>query len=419
MKFSVICFFLLICSSFKIYAQDFKEAMLAFESQEYDEARLIIDQLIEQESQNAEIWYYRGKIYAEIANDLRGIYLQLDTLALFKAYDSFVEALNIENSNFKDSARAGLDSLYNTAINSAGKYFKQAFQRERQTSSSNDIRTYSLFRAAFGASNLAIRLNPKRDTLSYAIAAYSALSTGYFDDYVETTENLIQNLPNQEDKYRHYESMVAICRDRINDLDLTLAVLDKALAVFPDDEKFQTERININDELGKNHDKLLLDTKAKIKANPREPINYYNLAVIYQRMERYDEAIENYYTCIEYDQSNFDAMFNIAGIFYNRGIDKLKKISKLTFTEYQIRGDKEEASANQDFKQALNAFERAYALYPNNIKILGPMYYICKRLKMKDKESDLKNRIMIIEPDFFKTEEKREAASSNLPEEPD
>ena len=294
------------------------------------------------------------------------------------------ETINLNENDYNDSARVGLDSLYATAINSAGKYFKQAFRREKQSSSNSDTKTYSLFRAAYGAAKLATTINPNKDTLSYAIAAYSALSTGYNDDYVESAESLIKQLDDRDDKYRHFESMVAICRDRINDLNLTLVVLDKALTVFPDDEKFQQERININEELGQNNDKLLLDTKAKIQANPREPINYYNLAIIYQRMDRMDEAIDNYRTCIRLDQSNIDAMFNIAGIFYNRGIHRLKEISELTFTEYQHKGERQEELANLDFEKALNAFDKAYNLSPNNIKILGPMYYICKRLNLSE-----------------------------------
>ena len=420
MKYCILVI-LLCVFSVNALSQDFNEAKLAYEAQEYDEAKHIIDLLISQDKHvnNAEIWYYRGKVYTNIANDLRGIYLKLDTLALFKAYDSFVETINIGESAFKDSARVALDSLYSTAINSAGKYFKQAFQREKRTIGNDDLKTYHLFRAAYGAANLATMLAPDRDTLSYSIASYSALSTGNYDDYVEATEKLIQQLEERQNKYLHYESMVAICRDRINDLNLTLTVLDKALTIFPNDEKFQTERININDELGQNNDKLLSDTKAKIKANPREPINYYNLAIIYQRLDRLEEAIDNYNICIKLDQSNIDAIFNVAGIYYNRAIHRLKKISELTFTGYQQGGEKQEELANTDFRKALNAFEKAFNLNPNNIKILGPMYYICKRLKITDRENELKSRINIIDPSFFKINNKSQAASSNSPDQPD
>ena len=78
--------------SLNSFSQELNEAILAFEAHELDEAKLIVDQLIakKENHNNAKIWFYRGKIYANIANDLRGIYLKLDTLALFKAYDSFV-----------------------------------------------------------------------------------------------------------------------------------------------------------------------------------------------------------------------------------------------------------------------------------------------------------------------------------------
>jgi tetratricopeptide (TPR) repeat protein len=145
--------------------------------------------------------------------------------------------------------------------------------------------------------------------------------------------------------------------------------------------------------MGQNNEKLLNDAKSRVKTNPGDPINYFNLAVVYQRLNRSYEALDNYIRCINLDPSNFTAIFNVAGIYYNQGVEKLKEIDELTFTKYQKEGEKLEKQADTFFKDSLSYFETLQKLDPDNLVILKSLKQIYTRLKMTVKSKQIKDTL--------------------------
>jgi tetratricopeptide (TPR) repeat protein len=206
-------------------------------------------------------------------------------------------------------------------------------------------------------------------------------------------KEMTEVLEDDKIKYERYENLIATCRDVINDSEETLRALDLALIDFPDDEKFLKARIALNEEMGQNNEKLLNDAKSRVKTNPGDPINYFNLAVVYQRLNRSYEALDNYIRCINLDPSNFTAIFNVAGIYYNQGVEKLKEIDELTFTKYQKEGEKLEKQADTFFKDSLSYFETLQKLDPDNLVILKSLKQIYTRLKMTVKSKQIKDTL--------------------------
>ncbi|NJO02127.1 MAG: tetratricopeptide repeat protein [Bacteroidia bacterium] len=194
-------------------------------------------------------------------------------------------------------------------------------------------------------------------------------------------------------KYEYYEGLVRFCEDVLASPEKAISVLNKALADFPNDPKFQRALINLSGKIG-DDEKLLQHAKAELQADPRDPINYFNLAIAYQRLKRLDEAIFNYKKCIELDNSNFDAHFNLGGIYYNQGVKVLQNIKEskeITFTDYQKDGEALEKDANDFFIKALPHFEVCAALDPLNRKVLIPLEFIYRRLKMEEKARRVTN----------------------------
>ncbi len=383
------------CFSMQLQAQELEEATLAFQEQRYETARIILEKINPEDikAERLVFWLLKAKVYALIAADIRGTFNGQDTVALFKSYNAYQklkkEVSNSTESSYADSARVGLDSLHKVAINIAGNYYKQAYQITRNTGTSTDLQTNSLYKVAFEAAELAKKLN-FQDTLSHSIATYSAFLRQDYPSYVRTMKEMIGVIDDKTLKYQRYENLIATCRDVINDTQETLNVLALALNDFPDDEKFIRARIDLNEKLGENDEKLLNDAKARVRINPNDPINYFNLAIVYQRLGQHSEALDNYLKCINLDASNFTAIFNVGGIYFNKGVEKLRKIDGLTFTEYQKEGKVIEEQANESFQEALYYFELLYKMDATNPTILKSLQQIYQRLKMPEKAKEIK-----------------------------
>lgn len=379
------CFLIVNFFNFGIKAQSLEDVDVAIKEQNYEYAKTLIDGISQTDSlqSNTKMWFFRGKIYANIADDIRGIYTDLDSLALFKAYDAFQKVLEISEDEYLDSAKLSLKNLHITALNDAGKDYKLAFEQSNKGLDSlrNNIRI--LYQKALKTSELAIRINPS-DTVSYKIAAFCALSIRDYNKYIIITENWIEQIKTIEDRYIHYESLAAICRDKLRDTVKTTEILDLALRDFPNDEKFQQARLKLNVE-NNNEYNLVKDAKAKIWENPKDPLHYFNLAVIYQKFQRWEDAIDSYEKCIKLDPSNFDAIFYIAGIYFNRGTKLLKEINRMNFTEYQQKGILLDKEANESFRKSLPYFEKLNKMNPSNEAILGFLSQVYQRLGLDEK----------------------------------
>ncbi len=386
-----------------VLAQDLQEALVAIGDEDYRAAKLIIDSLIQTppHDQAPEVWYYRGEIYNELANDLRGIYNNpYDTAAIYKAYDSYLKVRQLDIYHpLADSSMKELDTLFNASINTAGNFFQTALEEESKTYNQRPPSFITdLYRKALSAAQLSQKLNPD-DTLGYSIAAYSALALGSYGEYIKNTESLLQVLPRSQSRRQHYKSLIAITEKR--DLTQTLRILDRALEDFPNDAEFQKKRIIILEEIGSNEMQQLEDALAQAEAEPYNPINYYNLGIIYQRMKSPKEAKANYKKCIQLDPSNFDATYNLAGIIYNQAVSILKEIGKLNFTDYQRKGPPMEEEANKIFKKALPYFEKLYGLDPTNQRVLIPLYHIYKRLDDESRAEAIKSELLAVKPEYF------------------
>ena len=396
MRLVIIIFIYIIFSAIFIsnaFTQDLEEVRIAYQAKKYDEAKYLIDDLMKKNNNMADskTWYYRGLVYYGIASDLRGSFVKLDSMALFKSYESYIKSIEANTSVYTDSSKIGLDSLFKPAVNAAGNYYKQAYALANGKTNL-DRHTLDLYQKAYNTADLARKLNTK-DTLAYSIAAYSALNMRDYQNYISITEDLIKIITIPKEKYKHYEGLLYVCRDVLDDNEFTLSVLEKALKEFPNDKKFEEARLKLNVDNDK-EENLIKDAKEKIKKTPNEPLHYYNLAIIYQRYHRFDEAIENYKKCIQYDPSNFDAYFYIGGIYYNLGANYLKELNELTFTEFQKKGHETEKKAKKEFENALPYFEKLNILSPDNENILKPLYYIYKNLKYEDKMTSIKDKLL-------------------------
>jgi tetratricopeptide (TPR) repeat protein len=371
-----------------MYAQNsMEDVKLALSDKKYEDARDYADILIQDSLQknNSEAWFYRGYAHYMMLSNLQGIDVSTDSLALFKAYQSYLTAIELKSNAYADSAKIALGSLQKTAINFAGRYYKEA---ESLVKGNLSGKTY--YKKAFEAAQIARKIHPT-DTLAYSLEAYSALALQDFEGYEQTSLQLIKILPKNR-RLRHYEALMKVYRDVMVDTAKVIEILDKALSDFPTHEKFKQERKNIHVKHD-NAEKLITEAQQEVLESPQNPMKYFQLALLYQKYEYIEEAILNYQKCIDIDPSNANAYYMLGGIYYNKGAESLKSVDDISFTEYHQNRKEIEKEARDNFEKARPYFETLLHFQPDNPSILNPLYQIYKHLSLKDKANALAEKL--------------------------
>lgn len=398
-------------------AQEIEDIKSTLATQEYDEASLLIDRLLDKpgEAAKSESWYYRGLIYSNIVDDVRGG-ADLDSLALFKSYSSYLNAISLATDFYADSAKVRLDSLYTTALNYAGRQYQKALDLRRVTVGEvkRNSNLYGYYRSAIDAAKIAQELSPQ-DTLAYNISYLAAYEIQDYDTYIKSLEQMAILVPKLDQKYNYYQGAIDFCTDVLNDKAQAVRILNDAIAIFPDSTHLRDALLNLTVQEG-DQQQILEQAKNQVTLNPNDPVSYYNLAVIYQQIGNNVEAIHNYQTCIQIDSTNFEANFNLGGTYFNQGAQYLKQINiskDFTFTDYHKRGKELEAKANQDLTNALPYFKRCERLDPSNVQVLQALHFIYKRLNNVEELLKIQRKLEYLNRSYANPQQPLKSSNKN------
>ncbi len=376
-------------------SQSIGEVKDALTAHEYDDAKIFIDKIFEANNSpiTPEKWFYRGLVYSSIANDLRSSVQNLDSEALFKSYDSFVKYKELAALEEVNGADTNLVKLYNTAVNQASRDFQTARMRLRRSANPADMdpETRFIFKRSVRAAELAQDLKPE-DSLAYRLHSQVSYEMKEYRDYINTLEELIDITRDNELRYNYYQEMIRVLRDILVDSKTSLKVINKALEDFPNDEKFVNARLSLSQSIDGIQEKQLEDIRQRVKENPNDPLNYYNLGVVYYNMERFDESFENYKLCLDLDPSFFDAYKVMWVHYFNLGSNTLRGLTDstaITFTDYQKKGKLIENQADSAYQLALPYLRKYLQLQPEDEDALKAKAVIYQRLHLDAKEEEL------------------------------
>ena len=112
-----------------------------------------------------------------------------------------------------------------------------------------------------------------------------------------------------------------------------------------------------------------------IENNPNEPLYYVKRGVLYEMLERYDEATADFDKVLSFDANNADAIAGKGRVIYNKAV-------KMNEAAASIVDNKEYKKAiddmNEVFRESLPFFEKAHELKPDNtnyMQTLKMLYY--------------------------------------------
>jgi Tfp pilus assembly protein PilF len=368
-----IVLFTLICSSLSAFAQTAKihEARNYLAGENYNKAILAINDAVAngETKDNAEAWFLRGLAYLQKA---------LDTTvnapdAVGESYRSLVKALSIK-PDYNSEINAPLYShaliTFNLGISSYGnKDFNASYNQFMKVAT-----IYHL-----GGGNRFINDKAFTELLpsAKANAAFAALAAKRDKDAL----TLFTELKNAGSKDPNiYQSIIDIYQRQNNDA-ATLASINAARSIFPNDATFRNLEINYYMKSGK-QDVLLNKLEAALKSDPGNAELLFNLGNMYERAafpktaegiamarpanfsDLFSKAETMYQNAIVANPSIADYRYNFGVLYYESASEINRQMSKIngTTAAENEKYDALLARRTAFFAKAQPQFESAYSL---------------------------------------------------------
>jgi tetratricopeptide (TPR) repeat protein len=359
---SVLCFW------GSAYCQDTRteDIMKYLKNSQYTEAKKQADQLITEDKykNDARVWFYRAIVY----NSIYELRTKGDTTSLITAFDSYSKALEYDK-----------EKKFNTeVIKSLGVLANQFVYEGVELFNSKDY-TRAL---RYFEKNLEIGRYPainQIDTVIMYNAAISAEKTGDFAKAVLYYEELIKlNFGG----VNVYNDLAKLLKDMGNEQKF-IQCAETGIRSYPG-ECFSLYSEIVNYYLEKGDYPLALSYSEKaLESYPESAGLHFVKASINEQNGKTDIAEQEYKKTIELDSSFVDGYFNLGSLYYNKGVDLLKK----------AMNKDEKNKADEFYKKALEMYEKVYILTPDNqetIKLLANLYGY---LGMTDKQKEMQGKI--------------------------
>ena len=117
---------------------------------------------------------------------------------------------------------------------------------------------------------------------------------------------------------------------------------------------------------------------------------YFTQGYIYQSKQQDEKAIGAYKNAVRVDTAFFDGYFNLATIYYNRGVSLYDSATNI------LDNKKYEAikiQADEKLEAALPFLETAHELQPGDREVLETLKTIYFRLRIQDRYEEVKQKL--------------------------
>lgn len=373
------------------FGQNANTAKLHYDSGLLDKAQTSIEKALANEKQaaKAKTWYVRGLIYAAIAIDQTGLYGGLDDNPVVKAKESYDKALEIlgtqekPEKGVKEDTEAAQKNLFAIAINYGANKF-------------NEIGGQEGAETALKSFVLSQELDPT-NPMGYAYSADIGYNLQKMDVVIPAIEKLLaldiknDSLFSKSGVARYYAIYAFHLNNDLDDKEKALEVAKEGVAESDPEKdpetyaKLQRLMVTLYIEL-EQWDEAITNLNAVAEKDPSAD-NFFNLGRLYENQQEEEKAIENYKKSID-AEANYNALYNLAAIYFNKGVEIKKEVDQMDIDQYNKNGKEVEAKANAEFEKALPYFEQARGLDLDDAQkenVLGPLIQLYKVFKDTEK----------------------------------
>jgi len=388
---------LLVSASAGLFAQKLDKAKDLLAKQKYDEARTEIDNFLanEKNKNNSEAWYLKGKVYSSIAMD--SVKQATVPDAKVQAMSALKKYLELEGQ-VKDSSkrymlmtlenRKPLTDLYSAYSKQAASYYNAGNYNDALTGFQGSLDVFDVL-AKQGWTN-GIML----DTISVLYAGISAEKANKLD----TAAAYYAKIAEAKAKAQGYESIYKWLADYYKtkgDTEKANHFTSLGKEVYPDDPFWLGFEVNMLSEKG-DKEQLFNKYEEVIKANPSNPIFYYNYAVeLYKTAynedttqrpansaELTEKAIQNVQKSIELDAKYPNSRMLLGQIYYNQAVDIINR-NKAIKPKGNVKLTPAQLKQKETLRQeSAKKFELAIEQFVKIDELLGGQ----GKLKMEEKQ---------------------------------
>ncbi|MFN3918519.1 MAG: tetratricopeptide repeat protein [Flavobacteriales bacterium] len=334
-------------------------------------AKEYIDKALEDEKMKSDpkTYFYKGEIYFTLLSfamdiDVKPIVEQESFGGEVKG--AYAKAIELDSKNeYKPQIEQKMNMYRALSMNAGSDFFQK--------------KEYEMAQASFEAAVAMWDIIGMQDTLAYFYAGMAAEYQNRTDKAIEYYSKAVDLQFNDVVLYQLL--VIQYKNDVFKDSPKRLEVLEKGRSLYPSDQTLIIEEFNYHIEKG-NNDKAQAALAKAIELDPRNPILYYNIGVVYDGLQDYAKAEDAYKKAIEFNKDYFEANYNLAAMYVNQGVEMSSKASDIKdFKLYE----KELQKAMDQYRKAIPYFERALEIIPDELdtwKSIASLYY---KLDMTEK----------------------------------
>ena len=329
-------------------------------NKQYNEAKKLSDELIKDinYNKNSKLWFYRAMVYHNVYE----LHPETEKNSIQTAYESYLKAMEFDSNK-----------TYNNEINKALGILANQFVYEGVQLFNTE--NYALALEYF-EKNLAIGSMPAFNQIDTVIMYNAALSAEKSGDLAKAVLYYEELIKLKFGGASVYNDLAKVFKNQGN-IQKFISCSETGIRSFPD-ESFSLYSEIINYYLEKGDYNIAHEyTLRALQKFPESAGLHFISASLKETSGKTDLAEAEYKKTIELDSAYTDAYFNLGSIYYNKGVDLLKKAMN--------KDDKNKA--DEFYKKAMEMYEEVYKLTPDNketIKILSNLYaYLGMTEKLK------------------------------------
>jgi len=164
--------------------------------------------------------------------------------------------------------------------------------------------------------------------------------------------------------------------------------LKKGFESYPEDDRILTTLIQYYLD-SKQNEEALEYLNTAIASDEDNPAFYYARGVLLEKIDQ-EKAIIDYNKCLDLDPENFNALYNLGVVYYNKGVEQQNVANdKTTTKEYEAALE----IANEYWKKALPYMEKALEVQPGEGAVLETLKGLYYRFEQMDKYNEVNEQL--------------------------
>jgi len=316
-------------------------AILYYQDGESLKAKTEIDSAVvnEKTKASAKAWYYRGMIYKSIAEQ------DTVTLKYPKAIEtatvSFVKAKSLDKANgeYAQMSDMRLQEQWVNATNFGVKQYQSANYKKA-------VKSFQL-----------AHLANEKDTTALLYGSYAAIA----NKDLKTAFDFCTDLKNLGYARSHVYATSANYYSAQNNTAKAQEELQEGLLKNANDIALLQELANLYISSDQNT-KAIETLNVLEKAKPNDALVLTNIAVQYQKLNQAETAETYYVKALEKDPQNFISLFNLAGLYVDKGRQKMNAYNSLKPDQFKKQGPALKAELLTIYTKALDYCKKSLPL---------------------------------------------------------